>query len=415
MKRDKEKRMSQAMVFILFFGIVSLFSDMTHEGASSIRGVYLSLLGASAATIGFVSGLGELIGYSMRYVFGRLTDKTKKYWPMTIAGYVLDIIAVPALALVGEKGWIMACGLLVVQRMGKAIKKPAKDTIMSFAASQEGVGKSFGIQEVLDQIGAFAGPVLLYLVMLFKTDGSTFEVYTFCFGILAVPGAITLILLLVTKHKFPNPENFEPAPKEFIPFQMKKEFRLYIAGISLFAFGFIDYSIVIMHISRNFTELAGSLSETSALINSGTLPLLYAGAMLVDAAAALFFGMLYDKKGVKALIWSTVLSAPFPLLIFGGKTAGVVLLGIALWGVGMGAQESILKAAVTTMVPKSSRATGYGIFECSFGVFWFLGSWLLGALYDISLPVMIAVSVLTQLCAIPMYFASAKLKETDLQ
>ena len=124
------------MLFILLFGVVSLFSDVTHEGADSIRGVYLSLLGASAGAIGFISGLGELIGYSMRYLFGKLTDKTRRYWPMTILGYVLDIIAVPALALVGEHGWIWACALLVVQRMGKAIKKPAKDTILSFAASQ---------------------------------------------------------------------------------------------------------------------------------------------------------------------------------------------------------------------------------------------------------------------------------------
>ena len=157
----QSKHLSPALLFIMLFGIVSLFSDMTHEGASSIRGAYLALLGASAGTIGFISGLGELIGYSLRYVFGRIADKTKKYWSMTILGYVLDVLAVPALALVGEHGWIFACGLLVVQRMGKAIKKPAKDTIMSFAASQEGAGKSFGIQEVLDQIGACAGPVLL--------------------------------------------------------------------------------------------------------------------------------------------------------------------------------------------------------------------------------------------------------------
>lgn len=404
-----KKRISQAMIFIILFGIVSLFSDMTHEGASSIRGAYMSLLGASAGAIGFVSGLGELIGYSMRYVFGRLTDKTKRYWLMTIAGYVLDVLAVPALALVGEHGWIAACGLLIIQRMGKAIKKPAKDTIMSFAASQEGVGKSFGIQEVLDQIGAFLGPVLLYVVMLFKTEGSTFEIYSRCFAVLAVPGAITILLLLITKYKFPNPENFEPEEKKFTPFKVKKEFIFYIAGISLFAFGFIDYSIIIMHVSKTYTNISAQLTETSSLVNSGTLPLLYAGAMLVDAVAALVFGLMYDKKGVKALAWSTVISAPFAILVFGTKSTSALLLGIALWGVGMGAQESILKAAVTKMVPKSSRATGYGVFECSFGVFWFLGSWLLGVLYDISIPAMIAVSVVSQLAAIPLYIASDKL------
>ena len=403
--KTQKKKLSDAMVFILLFGIVSLFSDMTHEGASSIRGAYLTILGASAGTIGFISGLGEMIGYSMRYVFGRITDSTQKYWTMTIVGYILDILAVPALALVGETGWVYACLLLVVQRMGKAIKKPAKDTIMSFAASQEGAGKSFGIQEVLDQIGAFLGPVLLYFVMLFKTDGTVFQVYSFCFAVLAVPGAITIFLLFYTRHKFPNPENFEPAPKSYVPFKLKKEFLFYIAGISLFAFGFMDYSLIVMHISKTYTDLSG---EMGTFINMETLPLLYAGAMLVDAVAALIFGMLYDKKGVKVLMWSTLLSAPFSVLVFQAHSVPLILLGIALWGIGMGAQESILKAAVTNMVPKASRATGYGIFELSFGVFWFLGSWLLGALYDISIPLMTAVSVTAQLLAIPFYLKSSR-------
>lgn len=408
MNKQRNKKISSAMIFIILFGIVSLFSDMTHEGASSIRGAYLSLLGASAGAIGFVSGLGELVGYSIRYVFGRLTDKTKHYWSMTIAGYILDVLAVPALALVGEHGWVAACGLLIVQRMGKAIKKPAKDTIMSFAASREGVGKSFGIQEVLDQIGAFLGPMLLYLVMLLKTEGSTFKIYSTCFAVLAVPGAITIILLLATKHYFPNPEQFEPEEKEFVPFKMKKEFVFYIAGISLFAFGFIDYSLIIMHVSKTYAGLGAQLAKTSSLVNGGTLPLLYAGAMLVDAAAALIFGLMYDKNGVRALAISTVISAPFAIFVFGMNSVPALLFGIALWGVGMGAQESILKAAVTKMVPKSSRATGYGVFECSFGVFWFLGSWLLGVLYDISIPAMIAVSVAAQLAAIPLYIAANK-------
>ena len=392
----KRKSLSPAMAFIVLFGIVSLFSDLTHEGAASIRGAYLSLLGASAGTIGFVSGLGEMIGYSMRYVFGRIADRTKQYWPMTILGYALDIAAVPALALIGEHGWIAACLLLVVQRMGKAIKKPAKNTILSFAASQEGVGKSFGLLEVLDQIGAFLGPVLLYLVMLFRQDESVFRTYTVCFAVLAIPGAITMALLLVTRLKFPSPEHFEPEAKEYVPFRPDKPFLLYIAGISLFAFGFIDYSLVIMHISDAFSFPAE------------TLPLLYAGAMLVDAVAALGFGLLYDRKGARALILSTLLSAPFAVFIFAFRSVPLLLVGLAMWGVGMGAQESILKATGARIVPKQSRATGYGVFECAFGVFWFLGSWLLGVLYDRSVAVMIALSVIMQLAAIPLYYASAK-------
>lgn len=400
------KKLSNSLIFIILFGIVSLFSDMTHEGASSLRGVYLSLIGASAGTIGFISGLGELVGYSLRYFFGKLTDKTHKYWQMTIFGYVLDILAVPALALVGSDGWIYACGLLIIQRMGKAIKKPAKDTIMSFAASQEGAGKSFAIQEMLDQIGAFLGPFFLYVVMLFKTDGTTFEIYSRCFAYLAIPGAITLILLLYTKKRFPNPEHFEPEPKEYIPFKMKDSFIFYIIGISLFSFGFIDYSLIIMHVSKNLNALTNGVG----LINMETIPLIYAGAMLVDAISALIFGIMYDRNGIKALVISTIISAPFSLFVFGFNNIYAVLLGIALWGVGMGAQESILKAAVTSVVPKSSRATGYGIFEMSFGVFWFLGSWLLGVLYDINISSLIIVSMMTQLLSIPFYFKTSRAK-----
>ena len=409
--KQKRNILTPAMAFILLFSVVSLLSDMTHEGAASIRGAYLSLLGASAATIGFVSGLGELAGYSLRLLFGRFADKTKRYWLITIIGYIIDVLAVPALALSGEHGWVFASMLIVVERIGKAIKKPAKSTLMSFAATQEGVGKSFAIQELVDQFGAFLGPVMLYLTLLLKTDGSLVQRYAFSLGLLIIPACATIVMLFVTKQKFPNPEQFEPEPKELIPFRLNRKFILYLAGISLFAFGFIDYSLILMHVSRTHAALSAGLSEASSFVNSGTLPLLYAGAMLVDAASAMVFGLMYDKKGVRALILSTALSAPFAILIFGGTSNASLLIGIAMWGIGMGAQESILKAAVASFVPKASRATGYGIFECAFGLFWFLGSWLLGALYDVSLPVMIAVSVGAQLLAIPLYFFSSKCKE----
>lgn len=404
----KKKTISEAMLFIILFGIVSLFSDMTHEGASSIRGAYLSLMGASAGLIGFISGLGEMIGYSLRYLFGRIADKTRKYWGMTIAGYILDVLAVPALALVGENGWIWACVLLVIQRTGKAIKKPSKDTIMSFAASQTGVGKSFGLQEMLDQIGAFLGPLLLYFVMLCKSKDSLFQTYAFCFGILAIPGFITIVLLLYTRKRFPNPENFEPEPKKYIPFHLKKSFVLYIAGISLFAFGFIDYSLIIMHVSKVYTGLGATLAETGSIVTTGNLPLLYAGAMLIDALSALIFGYLYDRIGIKSLLISTILSSVFSIFVFSIHSEASLLLGIALWGIGMGSEESILKAAVTSMVPKNSRATGYGIFELSFGICWFLGSWLMGVLYDINLPSMVLVSVAAQFAAAVFFLLSSK-------
>lgn len=384
--------MSAAMAFIVLFGTVSLFSDMTHESANSIRGAFLSLTGASAAVIGFVSGLGEMVGYGLRYVFGWLTDRTKRYWPMVLFGYTLDVIAVPALALVGRHGWILACALLIVQRLGKAIKKPAKDTVMSFAATQEGVGKSFAIQELLDQIGAVLGPLLLYLIMLVQRHDDTFSDYRTCFAFLAIPGAITLLLLWITYKKFPHPEDFEPEPKQFIPFKKSRRFVLYIIGISLFAFGFADYSLIVMHFSRTH------------LFTADVVPLLYALAMLTDATSAFVFGWMFDRHGTASLVISTLVAAPFAIFVFLGNNVAMAVIGVVLWGIGMGAQESILKAAVTTMVPKQSRATGYGIFECCFGAAWFLGSWLLGVLYDQSLGAMVAVSVVAQLLAVPFFF-----------
>ncbi len=399
MKKKNKFHFSNAMIFLLLFGVVSLLSDMTHEGAASIQGSYLSLIGASAGVIGFVSGLGELLGYSLRLVFGRLADKTKKYWPIVIIGYLIDILAVPLLAFVGPNGWILASVILSVQRIGKAIKKPAKDTIMSFAASQEKVGRSFGIQEMLDQIGAFLGPLFLYLIMLFQTDGDTFTNYAICFLFLLIPAVATIVLLLITKKKFPNPDAFEPEPKHYEKLKLKPSFIFYIAGISLFAFGFIDYSLVGMHISNIYVG-------NDSFITSETLPLIYSGAMIVDAFAAIIFGKLFDKFGTWSLIIATLLSSMFSLFIFEFDSVYMLLIGVIMWGIGMGAQESILKAVVTTMVPKNLRATGYGIFEFSFGIFWFLGSTLLGFLYDYSLLAMVIVSIGSQLLSIPCYILS---------
>jgi MFS family permease len=392
---DKVKK--TAMAFVVLMGIVSLFSDMTHEGAAGIMGAYLSLAGASAAAIGFVSGLGECIGYSLRLFTGRLTDKTKRYWPMTIAGYLIDCAAIPALALVPRGGWILACGLIIIQRMGKAIKKPAKDTLLSFAATQAGTGKSFAIQECLDQIGAVLGPVLLFAVMAMKSGSDTLDVYSLCFALLGIPALVTVALLLVARFRYPEPENFEPVTTvDATPFHLNRSFIWYIVAICLFAAGFVDFSMITMHTLR-----AGLMPES-------TLSLLYAGAMGVDALSALLFGWLYDRYGVRILMVSTALSAPFALLVFLGNTPWMLYAGVALWGVGMGAQESILKAAVTTIVPKAHRSSGFGIFQTAFGVCWFLGSWLMGALYDVSPAGLAAFSVIVQLAALPFFWRCAK-------
>ena len=396
--KDKSVRkpMKPALAFILIMGIVSMFSDMTHEGARSIYGAYLSFMGASAATIGFVTGLGEFFGYSFRLVAGFFTDRFKNYWTMTFIGYAINMLAIPALALVTPNGWIVACALIVLERMGKAIRYPAKNTLVSFAATQIGEGKSFAIQEFLDQLGAFIGPVLLFAVMFFKKGSDQMSIYVASFALLGIPALLTLIALGAARYKFPQPEKMDVSTSPDGKLTIKRSFIIYMIAISMLALGFADFPLITMHISRE------------QLVPSTDLPLLYAGAMIADAVAALFFGWLYDKKGIRVLMLSSAISATFTVFIFYLHSLPFALIGILFWGIGMGAQESILKAAVTTLVPRNSRSTGYGVFETAFGIFWFLGSWLMGALYDQSPIYLVLFSICAQVAAIPLFYFTWK-------
>ena len=398
----KKKAFSGAMAFIVLMGIVSLFSDMTHEGGRSILGEYLNLAGASAATIGFVSGIGELCGYSLRLISGFISDKTKKYWTLVIAGYALQVLAIPALALVPENGWVIACGLVILERIGKAIKKPAKNTLVSFAAAEVGTGKGFAYQEFLDQLGAFTVPVILFVIAAIKGTGNLFSTYRLCFAFLGIPAVITVSLVVFSKIKYPDPEMFDKTPDETAEFHFQKSFVLYMAAICLFAFGFADFTLITLHAAKTHAFPAASLS------------LLYAGAMAVDAFAALFFGWLYDKIGLKTLIISTLCSLPFSAFVFLSERPVFIAIGITLWGIGMGAQESIMKAAVSGIIPRSMRSTGFGIFETGFGIAWFLGSWLLGALYDFKPALIAVVSVAAQLLAVVFYMICIKQKKAEV-
>lgn len=389
--RKKKRIISAAMTFIVIMGIVSLFSDMTHEGARSILGEYLNLAGASAGTIGFVSGIGELCGYSLRLLSGFIADKTQKYWTFVIAGYALQVLAIPALALVPENGFIIACGLVILERVGKAIKKPAKNTLVSFAASEVGTGKGFAYQEFLDQLGAFMGPVILFVIATIKGTSNLFSTYRICFAVLGIPALITIGLVLFSRLKYPNPEMFEKEDAEKTGFSFEKSFVFYMIAICLFAFGFVDFTLITLHAAKTHA------------FPSETLSLLYAGAMAIDAFAALFFGWLFDKIGLKALMVSTLFSAFFSCFIFLTQKAWLIGIGIMLWGIGMGAQESIMKAAASKLLPRNMRSTGFGIFETGFGIAWFLGSWTFGALYDFNPALMVAGSVGVQLLAIVFY------------
>lgn len=390
------KLRSGALTFIFLMGIVSLFSDMTHEGARSILGDYLNLSGASAATIGFVSGLGELCGYSFRIISGYFADKTKRYWALVITGYTIQVAAIPALALIPNNGWIFACGLVVTERIGKAIKKPAKNTLVSFASEEVGMGKGFAYQEFLDQLGAFAGPVMIFIIAALKGTSDLPSTYRICFLFLGIPAAITVSLVLYSRRRYPNPEIFKKESDDNKKFEFKSAFIIYMIAICLFAFGFSDFTMITLHAAR------------SGAFPKSTLSLLYALAMAVDAFAALIFGWVFDKIGIKVVAISTLISSTFSAFIFLNSDATLIIIGIILWGIGMGAQESVMKAAVARIVPVSSRSMGFGIFETGFGIAWFMGSWIIGILYDINTGYLVAVSVASMLLSCTAYIVCIK-------
>lgn len=372
-----------AWKFIIFIGVISLFSDLTYEGARSISGPFLGALQASALVVGVVAGLGEFIGYALRLAAGYLTDRTGRYWPITMVGYGLNLFAVPLLALAWR--WEAAAVLLLIERLGKAIRTPARDAMLSHAVSTVGRGWGFGFHQAMDQLGAVAGPLLVAGVLYFNGG------YRAGFAALLVPALLALAVIGLCSRVYPHPQHLEISAPPAEAGGFRGPYWLYIAASGLIAAGYADFPLIAYHFSK------------TGVAAPGWIPLLYAVAMGVDAVAALLLGRLYDRVGMKFLAAAPLLSAFFAPLVFLGGFHGA-LAGMALWGVGMGVQGSVIKAALAEMVPKERRATGYGVFHAGFGLFWFLGSALLGFLYDRSLTGLIAFSVLTQLAAIPLFF-----------
>ena len=380
-----------AMKFVVLLGIVSLFADMTYEGARSITGPYLAILGASGLAVGLIAGFGELVGYALRLISGYLADKTGRYWGITIFGYALNLLSVPLLALTGR--WEFAAGLMITERVGKAIRTPARDAMLSHGTKVIGHGWGFGFHEAMDQTGAIIGPLIIAGIV-----ASGFG-YHRAFGILLVPALAAIAVLIAARCLYPRPRELEAAQAAPDARNFAGSLRLYIVGAGLIAAGYADFPLIAYHFGRQ------------AVVPAGWIPVLYAFAMGVDAIAALVFGYLFDRKGIPVLIGSAVLSAFFAPLVFMGGFWGAIL-GMALWGVGMGAQESILRATIATMVPVERRGTAYGLFNAAYGVAWFLGSAIMGYLYDTSLAGLVAFSVLAQLAAIPLFAMVAR--QTDI-
>ena len=369
-----------AVGFVVLLGVLSLFSDMTYEGARSISGPFLASLGASGTVVGIVAGGGELLAYGLRVVSGYVSDRTGRYWLMTYLGYALNLLAVPALALAGR--WEIAALLLLAERTGKAIRTPARDAMLSHATSRVGHGWGFALHEAMDQIGAVAGPLLAAYILSLNRP------YAAAFRALLIPALLALGILTYARIIYPRPGDFEPAQtQEVARSPMPQMYWLYIVGVALVACGFADFPLIAFHLSR------------TTGVSSAVVAAMYAMAMGVDACSALFFGWLYDRIKVTSLAIAVGLSSVFaPLCFLGGLKAAMV--GVALWGVGMGAQESIMRAVVPSVVPRNRRATAYGILNAVYGLAWFAGSALMGYLYDVSLTALVAFSLIMQVGAV---------------
>ncbi len=371
-----------ALRFVLMIGAVSFFADFTYEGSRSITGPYLAVLGASATIVGFVAGIGELLGYGLRLFSGRLSESTEKFWPITLFGYFIQMLSVPLLAF--AETWQIAALLIITERIGKAIRNPPRDVMLSHAAKEMGYGWGFGIHEALDQFGALFGPLLVALVLAAQKQ------YRLAFLSLFVPAVICLTLLLIARSIYPRPEEMESSGRDLKAKGLSATFWVYLAGAVLVAAGFADFSIMAFHFQR------------TGVVPQSWIPLFYSVAMGISGAGSLLFGKMFDRFGIVVLVPLTMIAAASPVLVFLGGFR-LALVGSALWGLGMGVHESIIPAAVALLVPTHRRPSAYGLFTAAYGIFWFAGSAFIGFLYDRSLRAVIVFSVAAQLAAIPFF------------
>ena len=398
---NNQKR--SAFKLILLFGLVSLFGDMVYEGARSVNGPYLKTLGANAAIVGLVAGLAEFLGYAVRLLAGYFADKTKAYWWFTFLGYGL-LISVPLLALTGI--WQVAVVFIVIERLGKAIRSPAKDTILSQATKQVGTGFGFAIAEVLDQIGAISGPLIftILFVIIGKGDRSLAD-YQQGYCLLWIPLVLVLLCIFFAHRAVPNPEVLENSPTKHLESErLNKVFWIYTVFTFVTTLGFANFALIGFHF------------KAKHVLTDAQIPLFYALAMGVDAVAAMAIGKTYDifkakssneKAGLIPLIAIPVFSLCIPGLVFSTKFS-LVLTGVIIWGVVMGCHETVMKSAIADLTPLKKRGTGYGIFNAAYGLAIFIGSALTGLLYEYSISAVIIISIFIEIVALPVFFIMRK-------
>jgi MFS family permease len=374
-----EQKRRAALGFIVCLGIVSLFADMTYEGAHSAIGPYLQDLGASVFWIGLVSGLGEMLAASLRFFSGRLADRTHRYWTITMLGYAMNVIAVPALAFVGN--WKAAAALVIAERTGKALRGPARDVLLSEATAEVGHGFGFGLHSIMDQTGAVIGPLLIAAGVM-KTGH-----FGPAFAWLIVPAIGTLIALLVARILHPSQGSSARAVSQQV---LPKVFWPYIVAAGLLACGYIDFTVLAAHFER------------SQFFSKEVIPLLYAGAMAVNGLTALIFGRLFDRFGLSVLVFGIAISIlALPLGFLGGPTAAIA--SVACWATGLGAQDGMLRAGIAQVVSMNKRGSAFGYFNGVWGVMWFLGSTVMAGLYGYSLVALVAFGVAAQVASAVMF------------
>jgi MFS family permease len=376
---SKEERKS-AFRFIIALGFVSLFADMTYEGAHSVIGPLLKDLGASATQVGIIAGLGEMIAASLRYFSGRLADRTRAYWTITTLGYFLNLVVVPGLAFAGS--WQAAALLVVAERTGKSLRGPARDVLLSEATEVVGYGKGFGLHAAMDQTGAVLGPLFV--------AASVARTHHFgpAFLWLALPAGGAFIALLFARWARPNRGTPPPAPARK---QLPKVFWIYVGAAGLLALGFVDFPLLAFHFQKN------------SLAQPAVIPLLYAGAMGVNGLTALIFGRMFDRYGIQIIVLGilvSLLALPFGFL----DGPGGVYISVACWATGLGAQDATLRSGISQVVSMNKRGTAFGAFNAAYGVLWFLGSVTMGVLYDFSLLALVIFGMIVQAGAAAMFF-----------
>ncbi|MBA2860822.1 MFS transporter [Methanococcus maripaludis] len=387
-----------AIFLIILFGIISLLGDVIYEGARSVNGPYLETLGASALIVGLVVGFGEFLGYAIRLLSGYFSDKIKAHWFFTIFGYGL-LISVPLLAL--SNYWQFAAIFIVLERIGKGLRSPARDTILSYATKQVGTGLGFGIAEFLDQIGAVIGPLVFTFVFISAGPVKTVADYQQGYSYFWMPFVMLMMVLFFVYFKVRSPEEFESSySKKEESKQIPKVFWTYSLFTFITTVGFVSFAIIGFHL------------KVQGILLDAEIPFFYAVAMMIDAIFGLVVGKMYDsfkskhdneKSGLLLLGIVPILTAVLIPLVFSYNFV-TVLIGMLLWGIVMGSHETVMKASIADITSINKRGTAYGIFSVIYGLALFIGAILAGYLYDISIFWMILVLVGIEILGIPVYF-----------